>query len=360
MNALLGWIEDRTGFCSAIRDWLDRPVAGGPAWLNVWPTTIAFLFFTQLVTGVVLWMYYSPGAQTAWESVYYIQTQVLGGWMLRAVHHYAAQVMLALIGVYLVQTILRRVYRAPRELLFWTIVLSGVLTLALNLTGDLLAWDQNGYSCTQVRTGFLLLLPRIGGELYKLAVGGPAFGSLTATRFLALHAGVLTAALLATLAPARVVAQAARAGRLFQVSSDRAPIESCSGTVPYWPRQAARDAAACLAVLAVVAALSLQHGVSGDRAGVELGAPADPAEAYAAARPEWSFRGLYKFAQFFPGDREFFAIFVIPELLGLVVVLMPFLGKLAPRSCVQCSVHPRDPGGGRRIVVVVARRGRPR
>ena len=227
MNALLGWIEDRTGLCSAIRSWLDRPVPGGPAWLNVWPTTIAFLFFTQLVTGVVLWMYYSPGAQTAWESVYYIQTQVLGGWMLRAVHHYAAQVMLVLIGVYLVQTILRRAYRAPRELLFWTIVLSGVLTLALNLTGDLLAWDQNGYSCTQVRTGFLLLLPRIGGELYKLAVGGPAFGHLTATRFLALHAGVLTAALLATLAlHAWFAARCAR--RLSQASAG----SKCSAASP--------------------------------------------------------------------------------------------------------------------------------
>ena len=199
MNALWEWIEDRTGLFSALRNWFGRPVPGGPAWLNVWPATIAFLFFTQLVTGVVLWMYYSPGAQTAWESVYYIQTQVLGGWMLRAVHHYAAQVMLVLIGVYLVQTILRRAYRAPREFLFWTIVLAGVLTLALNLTGDLLSWDANGYACTQVRTGFLLLLPRIGGDLYKLAVGGPALGHLTATRFLALHAGVLTAALLATL-----------------------------------------------------------------------------------------------------------------------------------------------------------------
>ena len=83
MNALLGWIEDRTGVVSALRSWFARPVPGGPAWLNVWPATIAFLFFTQLVTGFVLWMYYSPGAQTAWESVYYIQTQVLGGWLLR-------------------------------------------------------------------------------------------------------------------------------------------------------------------------------------------------------------------------------------------------------------------------------------
>ena len=93
MNALLAWIDERTGLVSAAGDWLRRPVAGGPAWRNVWPAAIAFTFFTQILTGLVLWMYYSPGAQTAWESVYYLQTQVQGGWLLRAIHHNAAQVM---------------------------------------------------------------------------------------------------------------------------------------------------------------------------------------------------------------------------------------------------------------------------
>ncbi len=56
-----------------------------------------------MVTGLALWMYYSPGAQSAWESVYYLQYHVQGGWLLRAVHHYAAQVMLVLVGVWLVR-----------------------------------------------------------------------------------------------------------------------------------------------------------------------------------------------------------------------------------------------------------------
>ena len=69
------------------------PLVGGPAWRFVWPSTIVFLFFTQVVTGLVLWMFYSAGLQGAWESVYYLQYQVQGGWLLRAVHHNAAQVM---------------------------------------------------------------------------------------------------------------------------------------------------------------------------------------------------------------------------------------------------------------------------
>ena len=57
-----------------------------------------FFFFIQAVTGILLWMYYSPERPTAWESVYYLQYQVLGGWLLRAIHHYAAQVMLVAAG----------------------------------------------------------------------------------------------------------------------------------------------------------------------------------------------------------------------------------------------------------------------
>ncbi len=320
MNALLTWIDTRTGLATAFRDGLQRPLDGGPGWRNVWPTTIAFAFLTQVLTGIVLWMYYSAGAQTAWESVYYLQTQVRYGWLLRAIHHNAAQVMLVLIGIYLVQTIVRGAYRAPREFFFWIVVLLGLLTLALNLTGDLLTWDQNGFWCTRVRTGFLLLLPGVGEGLFKLAVGGPAFGHLTVTRFLALHAGVLPAILLGLL-----VLHAWLARRHGLNGTETAQTAATPGR--YWPRQTLRDALACLAVMTVVVALSLQRGTTGQRGGVELGAPANPAEAYAAARPEWSFRGLYKFAQLFPPQLELLPIFIIPGLLLLVVLLMPWIGR---------------------------------
>ena len=92
--------------------------------------------------------------------------------------------------------ILRGTYRAPREFLFWTVLLMGLATLGLNLTGDLLAWDQNSFWATSIRVAYLSHLPVIGPWLCKLAIGGPQFGTLTITRFLALHVGVCTAALL--------------------------------------------------------------------------------------------------------------------------------------------------------------------
>jgi len=318
MKALLSWIDDRSGLVSAVRKCLYAPVPGGACWLKVWPCTIAFSFCVQAITGFFIWMFYSPSTQTAWESVYFLQYKVAGGWLLRAVHHYSAQVLLVLIGIYLIQMIVTGAYRAPREFVFWTAVLMGLVTLGLMLTGDLLAWDQNSFASTKVRVNFLYLLPGIGGGLFKLAAGGPAFGQLTLARFVSLHIGLLAGGFLGLLI-------------LHLVSMRRADATEAATAervVPYWPDQGLRSTVAMLVVLAAVLALALQHGTSGDRAGVTLGSPADmnPANPYAAARPEWAFRGLYQFSHLLP-ESPIVPIFIIPGLLVCLVLAMPFIAK---------------------------------
>lgn len=325
MKALLDWLDGRTAASQMVRGILDRPIPGGAGWLRVLPSTILFAFVVQAITGLVLWMYYSPSAQTAWESVYYIQYEVLGGWLVRGIHHYTAQVLVALAALYVVQMILCATYRAPRELVFWAAVGLAMLTMASVLTGDLLPWDQNSYWATQVRVKFLTLLPGVGEPLFKLAAGGPAFGHLTLTRFFALHAG-LFAALFAVLlyvhyrwlrrAEAQELVDARRMAR-------------------YWPDQAARDAVACLVVMAVVGFLVGRHALAhdasgrlpGEYLGAALGAPADPADAYAAARPEWSLLGVYELANMFPGELKAVPIFIIPGIVVLVVLAMPWIGR---------------------------------
>ena len=264
MQSLLHWFDQRTGLLTALGNWFQRPVAGGPAWRFVWPTTIAFAIVVQAITGLVLWMYYSAGAQSSWESVYYLQYQVIGGWLLRAIHFYTGQATLVLVGIYLVQMIFRGAYRAPREFLFWTVLLMGLATLGLNLTGDLLAWDQNSFWATSIRVGLSLAhaawsVP--GCANWRSAARSSA--RLTITRFLALHVGACTAFLLALILFHAHLAWRYGSG----IHGDRTGRERGR---PYWPRQAWRDMAACFVVLAVVVGLSARHGVTGPQAGIEL------------------------------------------------------------------------------------------
>src|SRR6185295_16575073 len=101
MKALLDWVEHRTGIFSLIHEALYERIPGGARWRYVWGSTLAFAFFVQAVTGFFLWAAYSPNALGAWESVYYIQHHLQGGWMLRGVHHFTAQAMVVLLVLHL-------------------------------------------------------------------------------------------------------------------------------------------------------------------------------------------------------------------------------------------------------------------
>ena len=69
MRALLNWLEDRTGVCSFTHEALYERIPGGSRWRYVWGSTLTFAFITQVITGIFLWMAYSPSSRTAWESV---------------------------------------------------------------------------------------------------------------------------------------------------------------------------------------------------------------------------------------------------------------------------------------------------
>lgn len=332
MNALLRWLDDRTGLNACLRDCCDTTLPASVRWERVWPSTIVFTFVVEAITGIVLWMFYSPSAQSAWESVYWIQHEVFGGWLVRGLHYWAGQALLALLILYILQMIVVGSYRAPREFVFWVAVLLAVFTLGLLLTGDLLAWTQRGYWSTQVRTSFLTLVPWVGGELYKIGVGGTAFGHLTLTRFFALHGGVLAVAFGLLLVLNHKLLRRA----------DRIQLAGQAPAANYWPCQAVLNMAACLVVLAAMVLLTVYPAWIGDHSGqrpgeylgVELGAPADPVDAYAAARPDWYFVGLYQLASMIPANplgptnMKFIPIFVVPGLIVVVLLAMPLVVKI--------------------------------
>ena len=142
MNALLNWLDDRTGYKEFVHEALYERIPGGARWRYVWGSTLVFAFMTQVITGVFLWMAYSPSSTTAWESVYYITYEMQFGWLLRGLHHFMAQAMVVLLAIHLMQVIIDGAYKAPREINFWLGLILMQIVLGLSLTGYLLPWDQ--------------------------------------------------------------------------------------------------------------------------------------------------------------------------------------------------------------------------
>jgi ubiquinol-cytochrome c reductase cytochrome b subunit len=322
MTRFLDWFDHRTGVRAFTRAALYEHIPGGARWRYVWGSTLSFCFAVQVITGFVLWAAYSPSAQTAWESVYYIQNQMWGGWLVRGVHHFTAQLMVVLMVVHFVQVVIDGAYRAPREINFWLGLILMQIVLGLALTGYLLPWDQKGYWATSVATGMISLVPVIGGSLERLVVGGGEYGHHTLTRFFALHAGVLPALL--TIFLTLHVLLFRRHGLTVR-NPNRAP------DTTFWPEQVLRDAVACLGVALVVMVLVLRNYPTAEaglpltqQLGAELGAPANPAENYSAARPETYFLFLYQSLKYLS---PFMGAIVVPGLVMLILFLMPFIGR---------------------------------
>jgi ubiquinol-cytochrome c reductase cytochrome b subunit len=325
MSQLLDWLDHRTGYRDLMNHALYEHVPGGARWRYVWGSTLVFAFATQVITGVILWAAYSPSSQTAWESVYYIQHQMTGGWLLRGVHHFMAQAMIVLLALHFVQVVIDGAYRAPREFNFWLGLILMQIVLGMALTGYLLPWDQKGYWATKVATNMIALVPIVGQSLQKLVVGGDDYGHHTLTRFFALHAGVLPALLSVFLALHIYVFR--RHGL-----KPREPLAGPDST--FWPDQILRDAVACLAVMIVVLVLVLRTYPTtgaeippGERFGAELGAPANPAENYSAARPETYFLFLFQLLKYLEKFSPIVGAIIIPGFVMLTLFLMPFVGR---------------------------------
>ncbi|MBA3480704.1 MAG: cytochrome b N-terminal domain-containing protein [Pirellulales bacterium] len=306
------WLDDRAGIRKIMQAMLYEPIPGGARWRYVWGSTLVVAFMTQVITGVFLWMAYSPSTQTAWESVFYIQHEMTGGWLLRGIHHFMASAMVVLLALHFMQVVWDGAYRAPRELNFVLGLVLMLIVLGLALTGYLLPWDQKGYWATRVGTELASQAPLAGPDIKKLTVGGSEYGHLTLTRFFALHAGVL---------PGLLVMFLTLHLALFRRHGIHARVPHRGEEQTFWPDQVLKDAVAALAVLAVVLGLTIYFG------GAELTAPADPANPYNAARPEWYFLFLFQFLKWFPGQLEVWGAFIIPGVVLVMLFLMPWIGR---------------------------------
>ncbi|HVT91068.1 MAG TPA: cytochrome b N-terminal domain-containing protein [Tepidisphaeraceae bacterium] len=323
IKGLLDWLDDRTGYRGIIDAALFEHIPGGARWRYVWGSTLVFAFSVQMITGFFLWLGYSPSSQTAWESVYYIQYQMAGGWLLRGIHHFMAQAMIVLLSLHMAQVIIDGAYRAPREVNFWIGLILLHLVLGLSLTGYLLPWDQKGYWATQVATNIMGIAPVIGPYVQRIVIGGPDYGHLTLTRFFAVHAGLL---------PLLIIIFTAAHIYVFRRHGikHKEPLVGPDST--FWVDQVLKDAIACLVVLAVVLFLVIWPWIismGAEHPGADLGAPADSASPYSAARPEWYFLFLFQFLKLkqFAGANEVYGAIVIPMGVMLLFALMPIVGR---------------------------------
>ena len=305
------WIDQRTGYRAIGHAAFSEPVRGGASWAYVFGSALALTFAMQIVTGILLALFYSPSTTSAWGSIHYIQHDVPFGWFVRGLHHYGSSAMVVLVVFHMFQTFIYRAYAPPREINWWSGLLLLAVVLGFSVTGYLLPWDQKGFWATRVVTSIAGALPLIGNWVKTTIQGGNDMGNLTLTRFFGFHVfllpGLLGLFLVIHVALFRRHGVTVRGGRKADEVERK--------TEPFWPRQVTFDVVFFAFIVAILAAITLVRG------GASLEAPADPASGY-PGRPEWYFLWLFELLKLVPGSFEGVAI------MGLVVIMAVFLALL--------------------------------
>lgn len=179
----------------------ERKVPAGA--LRFWYCFGGLAFFTaimQALSGLFLSFYYQPTPDRAYASVFYIDTYVRYGWLIRSVHVWGARLMLALVIIHMIRVYVTASYKHPREFNWVAGVLLFAITLGFMVTGGLLPWDQGGYWSTRALIDTVGEIPVIGGAFLRIAAGGTELGGAALTRFYAAHIMLLPAALVLLLA----------------------------------------------------------------------------------------------------------------------------------------------------------------
>ncbi len=307
-KAIQVWLEERLGL-EGVREFIAHktvPVHSATAWYYFGGITL-FLFVIQVLTGILLLLYYKPTASEAYESVQFIMTRVQFGWLVRSIHSWSANLMILSAFMHMFSVVFLHSYRRPRELTWLSgIVLLG-LALAFGFSGYLLPWNTISYFATKVGTDMAASVPWVGHAVARYLRGGDDVGGGTLTRFFGFHVAVLPGAmtlfLLLHLAlvqkfgisvPPRFEESYQRAGRSIP-------------HMPFFPNFFLRELMAWYAALGVLGSLAALFPW-------ELGAKADPfASAPAGIRPEWYFLAAFYTLKLIPSH-----VFVVEgELLGL-------------------------------------------
>jgi cytochrome b6 len=282
-----------------------------------------FLYAIQLGTGLLLLLYYEPGVSTAHESVKRISAEIPFGWLIRSLHRWSADIFIGVVLLHMFTAFFMKAYRRPRELTWLSGIAMLGVALGFGFSGYLLPWDEVAFFATSVGTAVAGSVPLVGGKVVELLRGGEDVTGATLARFFALHVVVLP-----------FVAFVILGAHLLLVQKHGMSVPP--GVRPSGPPRRfvpdflLRDVVGWTLALGLLAALAALFPA-------ELGPKANPfASAPPGIKPEWYFYAPFQQLKWIPAhvgpiEGEAFGTLAF-SLLGLLVVLVPFLDKRAARD----------------------------
>ncbi len=283
-----------------------------------------FLVVIQVLTGVLLLLYYTPSIDAAHESIVFIMSQIRFGWLIRSVHSWTANILIGAIFVHMFSSYFLKAYRPPRELTWVTGFFLLVIFLAFGFSGYLLPWNELSFFATKVGTDIAGVVPVVGKALKAFILGGSQVSGATLTRFFWLHVAILPLFTLGVLGVHVLLVQILGMSKPIGIP-DRSVRE-----VSFFPDFLIKDSLGWTLILVLVGVLCVFLPW-------EVGLKAD---AFAATplgiRPEWYFTFMFTTLKLIPSHILTFEGEVLAILAflvgGIFWLAVPFLDRRAAKE----------------------------
>jgi ubiquinol-cytochrome c reductase cytochrome b subunit len=352
------------GLCKRLTDWIDcrigirqimaKELTGYllPANINVWysmGSILLFIFSMQVVTGILLLIYYVPDADKAFRSVTFIMNDVPFGWLVRMCHAVGSNMMVLMLLCHMLSVLFMGSYKRPRELNWLSGFILFNLVMAISLTGYLLPWSQLSFWATTVATNSVSSIPVIGQYLVEFLRGGKLVGPPTLGRFYALHVSLIPIGIAALVGAHLFFLKRTgvstppfglkESSNKWQGDSYR--YEDHPGGIPFFPNYALQDATSIALYLAFfLAVVFFDPYLFFTR---DSFVAANPFQTPAHIKPEWYFLANYQTLKLFPN--EFIGLAVQGAAMTFLA-LLPFIDRGDERHPLKRPLFLTAAGGG--------------
>jgi ubiquinol-cytochrome c reductase cytochrome b subunit len=326
LKRLYTWVDSRVGVGEVVEKELTGYLL--PRNINVWfslGSVLLVIFGLQVVSGILLLIYYVPDADKAFKSVSDIMNNVPYGWLIRMCHAVGSNMMVLVLLLHMLSVLFMGSYKRPREFNWLTGFILLTLVQGISLTGYLLPWSQLSFWATTVATNSANAIPVAGPYLVEFLRGSKLVGPATLGRFFALHVAVIPAGIAAMIGAhlfflKRTGVSTPPFGQqntTNQWKDGSYHHEDHPGGIPFFPNYAMEDLRSVLIYLACFLAVVFFDPYLFFPKDAFL--PANPLVTPAHIKPEWYFLANYQVLKIFPN-----------ELIGLSLqgIAMTFLALL--------------------------------
>lgn len=356
------WLEERLELSRLRRKYLRKAFPVQHTYFLGEITLAAFI--TLVLTGIFLTFNYEPSSAlvkaarqdvpAAYASILYIDSLPFGR-VIRSIHHWSADLMLAAAFLHALRILLTGSYKKPREV-NWLLGLALLgLALVAIFTGYALIDDAFAVTATRIGYGIAVSIPWAGTWIAQVFFGGVYPTSHSLPRLYPIHILWLPLLLIALIGLHLLI--------MIKQKHTQPPASRWTAPgrilgVPLAPQQLLLSAALYfiyLGSVSMVAGVLIAHPIE---------AFGPPGVTTPSVKPEWYFLWIYGLLQMipstwvvrFPGGGalgpEFLGGVLVPVLLAVAAVLLPFVDtRPSPLRYLELpSRHPWRTGGALGLV----------